>query len=58
MKHTYYVRWTYANGKTEKVKLQARNLQDAIKYVESINRQTSMTAQILKERRVMWEYVS
>ena len=56
MKHIYYVEWTYPNGKTEKVKLQARNLDDAIKYVKAINSQTTMRARILKERKVLWEY--
>ena len=56
MKHLYTVEWTYANGKKERVKLKARNLDEAIKYVTSINSQTTMTARILKERKVMWEY--
>lgn len=56
MKHLYTVEWTYANGKKERVKLTARNLDDAKKYVMAINKQTSMTARILKERKVLWEY--
>lgn len=56
MKHEYYVKWIYANGKTEKVKLRVRNLDQAIEYVMKINKQTSMTAQIIKERKVLWEY--
>ena len=56
MKHLYTVEWTYANGRKERVKLKARNLDEAIKYVTSINSQTTMTARILKERKVMWEY--
>lgn len=57
MKHNYYVEWTYANGKKEKVKLHVRNLDEAIRYVKAINSQTTMTARILKERKVLWEYV-
>lgn len=56
MKKRYTIRWTYANGKTENVKLQVRNLQDAIKYVNSINSQTSMKAEILCERKVVYTY--
>lgn len=56
MKHLYTIRWTYPNGKTEKVRLQLRNLQDAIKYVNGINRQTNMSAEILKERKVLYRY--
>ena len=57
MKARFVVEWTYANGKTEKVKIQARNTDDAIRYVEGINKQTTMKARILKERKVVWEYV-
>ena len=53
----YVVEWTYANGRTDRVKLQVRNLDEAIQYVSKINSQTSMKARILKERKVVWEYV-
>lgn len=56
MKKRYSVRWTYANGKKETVVLQVRNIQDAIRYVNSINSQTSMKAEILRERKVVWTY--
>lgn len=55
-KKRYTVRWTYANGKTERLTLQVRNLQDAIKYVNGINSQTTMKAEILCERKVVWTY--
>ena len=56
MKHLYSVRQTYANGKKETVKLKLRNLDEAIKYVKAINSQTTMKAEILKERKVLFEY--
>ena len=56
IKHRYTIRWTYANGKTENVKLSVRNLDDAIKYVNAINSQSSMKAEILKDRKVLWTY--
>lgn len=56
MKKRYSVRWTYPNGRKETIVLQVRNIQDAIKYVESINSQTHMTAEILRERKVVWTY--
>lgn len=56
VKNKYTVRWTYANGKQEKVILKVRNLEEAIRYVEKINSQTTMRAEILKERKVVWEY--
>lgn len=58
MKHLYTIRWKYPNGKTDKVKLQLRNINEAITYVNSINKQTRMTAEILKERKVIYKYVS
>lgn len=56
MKHRYVVEWKYANGKKERVILQVRNLDAAIEYVTKINSQTTMSARILKERKVVWEY--
>ena len=56
MKHLYTIRWTYPNGKVDKVRLQLRNLDEAIKYVNSINSQTRMSAEILKERKVVYRY--
>lgn len=56
MKKRYSVRWIYANGKKEKVILQVKCLEDAIKYVKSINSQTNMKAEILSERKVVWTY--
>ena len=55
-KHLYTIRWTYPNGRTEKVKLQLRNVEEAIRYVNAINMQTNMTAEILKERKVLYRY--
>ena len=52
----YSVRWTYSNGRKETVRLQVRTLQDAIRYVDSINSQTNMKAEILRERKVVWTY--
>ena len=57
MKHVYTIRWTYPNGRTEKVRLNVRCLDDAIKYVNAINSQSSMRAEILKERKVVYKYV-
>lgn len=57
MKHLYTILWTYPNGRTEKVKLKVRCLDEAIKYVNSINSQSSMRAEILKERKVVYKYV-
>ena len=40
-KKRYSVRLTHINGKVERIVLQVRNLQDAIKFVESMNSQTN-----------------
>ena len=56
MKKRYIVEFEYANGKRDRHNLTVRNLDEAIKFVKSINRQTSMKARILAERRVVWEY--
>ena len=56
-KKRYSVRLTHINGKTERIVLQVRNLQDAIKFVNGINSQTHSKAEILCERKVVWSYV-
>lgn len=56
-KKQYVIKWTYPNGRTEKVKLNVRSLDDAIRYVNGINSQSSMHAEILKERKVIYKYV-
>lgn len=56
MKKRYSVRLTYANGKKERIILQVRNLEDAIRYVEKLNSQTNTTAEILCERKVVYTY--
>ena len=56
-KKRYSVRLTHINGKVERIILQVRNLQEAIKFVESMNSQTNSTAEILCERKVVWRYV-
>lgn len=57
MKKRYSVRLTHANGKKERIILQVRNLEDAIKFVNGINSQTTVQAEILSERKVVWSYV-
>lgn len=56
MKKRYIVEFEYANGRKDRHNLTVRNLDEAIKFVNSINRQTSMKARIYAERRVVWEY--
>lgn len=53
----FVIKQTYPNGKTEKIRLKARTWDDAVKYVNGINSQTSMRAEILKERKVVYKYV-
>lgn len=56
MKKRYSVRLTHANGKKERIILQVRNLEDAIRFVEKLNSQTTVQAEILSERKVVWSY--
>lgn len=56
MKKRYSVRLTHANGKQERIVLQVRRLEDAIRYVEKMNSQTSTKAEILCERKVVYTY--
>ena len=48
---TFKIMLTYANGKTETISVKLASLNDAYVYCQKINAETTMTAQIVGQKK-------